>query len=52
MKLLERANARGTTVVVVTHNMDVVNSMRKRVITLSHGILIKDQPEGYISNEF
>ncbi len=52
MKLLERANARGTTVVVVTHNMDVVNSMRKRVITLSHGILVKDQPEGYISNEF
>ena len=52
MRLLERANARGTTVLVVTHNMDVVNSMRKRVITLSHGILIKDQPEGAVYDEF
>ncbi len=52
MRLLERANARGTTVLVVTHNMDVVNSMRKRVISLSHGILIKDQPEGAVYDEF
>ena len=34
MELLDDINKRGTTVVVVTHNKDIVNEMRKRVITL------------------
>lgn len=46
MRLLERENARGTTVIVVTHNMDVVRDMGKRVITLSHGIVLSDKGEG------
>ena len=43
MKLLEQINDRGTTVVVVTHNKDIVNSMRKRV---HEGSIISDEKEG------
>ena len=39
MKLLEQINDRGTTVVVVTHNKDIVNSMRKRVVTMRASII-------------
>ena len=40
------ANARGTTVVVVTHNKDIVNAMQKRVITMKKGVIIADQKQG------
>ena len=40
---LEEANRRGTTVVVVTHNMDLVQTMKKRVITIDHGEIISDE---------
>lgn len=43
MELLEDINKRGTTVIVVTHNMNFVNTMKKRIIQLQHGIVIKDQ---------
>ena len=46
MKLLEEINARGTTVLVVTHNREIVNSMRKRVIRLRKGVIISDEKEG------
>ena len=46
MKLLEQINDRGTTVVVVTHNKDIVNSMRKRVVTMHEGSIISVQKEG------
>lgn len=52
MNLLDKINERGTTVVVVTHNREIVNTMQKRVITLQHGILMKDQVEGGYINEF
>lgn len=52
MNLLERINERGTTVVVVTHNREIVNAMHKRVITLQHGILMKDEAEGGYIDEF
>ncbi len=42
MKLLEEINARGTTVVVVTHNMEIVRAMNKRVITIQKGNLVGD----------
>ena len=42
MKLLEEANKRGTTVLVVTHNHEIVNIMKKRVITLNKGHIVSD----------
>ncbi|MBQ0059612.1 MAG: cell division ATP-binding protein FtsE [Lachnospiraceae bacterium] len=47
MKLLETINEqRGTTVVVVTHNRELVNSFKKRVITMRRGVIADDQEEG------
>lgn len=46
MKLLSDINLRGTTVVVVTHNREVVNAMKKRVITLNNGTIVKDIQKG------
>ena len=42
MKLLEEINARGTTVIVVTHNMEIVDVMKKRVITIKKGLVVND----------
>ena len=46
MKLLEASNMRGTTVVVVTHNKEIVEKMQKRVITMSEGVIISDERKG------
>lgn len=46
MKLLERINALGTTVVVVTHSQEIVDQMGKRVITLNKGRLVSDERKG------
>lgn len=51
MQLLEQINQSGTTVVVVTHNRDVVNEMCKRVITLQKGVVVSDQEEGTYLDE-
>lgn len=52
MKLLEEINASGTTVLVVTHNSEIVNAMRKRVITLRKGVIVSDEEEGgYIDED-
>ena len=52
MNLLEDINKRGTTDVVVTHNKDIVNEMKKRVITLKKGVIISDEKEGgYIDED-
>ena len=42
MALLEQANSQGTTVIVVTHNMELVQEMGKRVITLRQGVITGD----------
>ena len=47
MMLLEEVNKMGTTVVVVTHNNDVVDVMQKRVINLEDGVLVRDKKKGY-----
>ena len=48
MGLLEEINRQGTTVVVVTHSSEIVNLMRKRVITIQRGIVVGDEKEsGY-----
>lgn len=46
MKLLEAINMRGTTVVVVTHNKEIVEKMQKRVITMSNGVIVSDEQKG------
>lgn len=52
MNLLEDVNKRGTTVVVVTHNREIVNMMQKRVITLKHGKIMSDEKKGgYIDED-
>lgn len=42
MRLLDEINQRGTTVVVVTHNMEIVRAMNKRVITIKKGVVVSD----------
>ena len=52
MKLLEEINDMGTTVVVVTHNREIVNAMQKRVITMKKGVVVSDEEMGvYIDEE-
>ena len=46
MKLLEEINSKGTTVVVVTHNMEIVKQMNKRVITMQKGVVVSDTTGG------
>ena len=49
MKLLEEINEKGTTVIVVTHNLEIVKAMNKREITIKKGLVVSDdkQSEGY-----
>lgn len=46
MRLLDRINRAGTTVVMATHDEDIVNQMRKRVVELSEGVVLRDQERG------
>lgn len=46
MKLLEQVNESGTTVVMVTHNPEIVNAMHKRVVTMNRGVVVSDEYEG------
>lgn len=46
MNLLNEINKRGTTVVVVTHSHEIVESMKKRVITMDRGFVISDEKKG------
>ena len=46
MKLLDRINRTGTTVVMATHDQSIVDQMRKRVIELDQGHLVRDQSRG------
>ena len=51
MKLLEEINERGTTVLVVTHNREIVNAFKKRVVTMKKGVIVSDEQEGEYLNE-
>jgi cell division transport system ATP-binding protein len=46
MRLLDRINRTGTTVVMVTHDSNIVNQMRRRVIEIENGRIVRDQPRG------
>lgn len=52
MKLLEEINEAGTTVIVVTHNREIVNAMQKRVVTMKKGVIVSDEEKGgYIDED-
>ena len=46
MRLLERVNRTGTTVLVATHDREMVDQMRRRVLALENGVLVRDQKKG------
>jgi cell division transport system ATP-binding protein len=46
MRLLDRINRTGTTVVMATHNAEIVDAMRRRVVELDNGHLVRDQTRG------
>ena len=46
MRLLDRINRTGTTVVMATHDRSIVDTMRRRVIELDRGSIIRDQARG------
>ena len=46
MRLLERINQTGTTIVMATHDHRIVNMLRKRVIQLDRGVIVRDQERG------
>ena len=46
IKLLQEINEKGTTIVMATHNVDIVNALKKRVITFEKGKLIRDEKKG------
>lgn len=51
MSLFEEINNAGTTVIMVTHDKNIVNSMKKRVITLNKGVIISDEENGVYIDE-
>jgi ABC-type sulfate/molybdate transport systems ATPase subunit len=46
VRLLEKINKYGTTVLLTTHNVDIVNKLKRRVITIDHGKITSDQAQG------
>jgi cell division transport system ATP-binding protein len=51
MKLLSDVNHRGTTVIVATHEKNIVDAMKKRVIVLNRGVMVRDQEKGLYVDE-
>ena len=51
MKVLDEINKLGTTIIMVTHDTEIVNKMKKRVILLDSGRIVKDYKEGEYSHE-
>lgn len=51
MNLIEKINASGTTVIVVTHDKAIVNQMEKRVVTLQKGVITSDEEHGTYNDE-
>ncbi|TDL32568.1 cell division ATP-binding protein FtsE [Jeotgalibacillus sp. S-D1] len=46
MNLFEEINARGTTIVMATHNREIVNTIRHRVIAIENGVIVRDEQRG------
>ena len=46
MRILEQINARGTTIIMATHNKEIVNTIRHRVIAIEGGLITRDEVGG------
>ena len=46
IKLLTRVNELGTTMIMATHNAEIVNALRRRVVHLDHGRVVRDERQG------
>lgn len=46
IKLLKKVNKHGTTVLLTTHNQDIVNALNRRVVTIKNGRVVKDEARG------
>ena len=51
MKLLEHISASGTTIIMATHDRELVNAYRKRVIAMENGRMIRDQDRGVYGSD-
>lgn len=51
IKLLSEVNQRGTTVIVATHEKHIVDEMRKRVVAINKGLIVRDQEKGLYKDE-
>lgn len=51
MKLFQRINDRGTTIVMATHNREIVNTIRKRVVAIENGLIVRDEIKGQYGYE-
>jgi cell division transport system ATP-binding protein len=52
IQLLIQINALGTTVLMATHNQEIVNAMRRRVLALEHGTLVRDESGAAYEREY
>ena len=51
-RIVDKKIENGTTVLVVTHNREIVNAMQKRVVTLKKGVIVSDEEKGgYIDED-
>lgn len=46
MKILEEINASGTTIIMATHSKEIVNTIKRRVIAMEDGLIVRDQYRG------
>jgi cell division transport system ATP-binding protein len=46
LRLLKKIHDLGTTIILATHNREIVNSLKERVITLENGKIVRDEEEG------
>lgn len=51
MRILEEINLRGTTVIMATHSKEIVNTVKKRVIAIENGMVVRDEEQGVYGYE-
>lgn len=51
MRILEEINVRGTTIIMATHSKEIVNTVKKRVIAIENGMIVRDEEQGVYGYE-